>query len=416
MTHDPPARDQPARAWLVVAAVVLVAANLRTLMASLPPLAETIREDLGLSGAWMGVLTTLPVLCMGLLAPVANQLARRAGSTRAVGTGILLVLVGLVVRGAGTGQVWSLYAGTLVAGAGIALAGTLLPGVVKAVFPARRSGLGTGLTMLAMMGTAALAAAAAVPLAALLGGWSASLLAWAPLAGLALVVWVVARRAMARRAMARRSPAELVAGDVAHHLPWRSATAWLLATYLTFQSWQFYSSLAWLAPTYESHGWSPGGAGVLMAVFTGTQLVSGLVAPTLLDHVSDPRVLIIAASAVGGIGEVGVWLAPDAAPWLWAVLLGAGQGGCFSLGLGLLVRLATTPRDSARLTAMAFLVSYSLASLGPATMGLVVDVTGSYAPLWAGLALVSLPQLVVATRLRPGLARVGEERAVPAVA
>src|SRR5688572_17363478 len=139
-----------ARRWPVVAAIVLVAANLRTLMASLPPLAETIRADLGLSSAWMGVLTTLPVLCMGLLAPGANQVGRRVGSSVAVGAGVVLVLAGLVVRGAGGGAVWSLYAGTFLAGAGIALAGTLLPGLVKAVFPARRAGLGTGLTMVAM--------------------------------------------------------------------------------------------------------------------------------------------------------------------------------------------------------------------------------------------------------------------------
>ena len=87
-----------------------------------------------------------------------------------------------MLRGVGGGREWSLYAGTVVAGTGIALAGTLLPGMVKTVFPARRSGLGTGLTMLAMMGAAGIAAALAVPLATALGGWSASLLAWAPLA------------------------------------------------------------------------------------------------------------------------------------------------------------------------------------------------------------------------------------------
>ena len=187
--------------WAVVAALVLVAANLRTLMASLPPLAETIRADLDLSSAWMGVLTTLPVLCMGLLAPVANQVARRVGTAPAVGGGITLVLAGLVLRGVGGGQVWSLYAGTVVAGAGIALAGTLLPGVVKTVFPARRSGLGTGLTMVAMMGLAGVASAAAVPLADALGGWSASLLAWAPLAALAVLTWVPMARAVRRHAV-----------------------------------------------------------------------------------------------------------------------------------------------------------------------------------------------------------------------
>jgi len=296
----------------------------------------------------------------------------------------------------------------VLAGAGIALAGTLLPGVVKAVFPARRSGLGTGLTMVAMMGLAGVASATAVPLADALGGWPASLLAWAPLAALALLAWVPVARAVRRRAVPDDEPA-----DVSHALPWGSVTAWLLAIYLACQSWQFYSSLAWLAPTYESVGWTARDAGLLMAVFTGAQLVSGLVAPALLDHVGDPRVLLVAATVLGGSGELGVWLAPEALPWGWALLLGAGQGACFALGLGLLVRYAATSRDSARLTAMAFFVSYTIASFGPATMGAVEDVTGSFAALWALLALVAVPQLGFALRLRPGLVRVGAADPAP---
>ncbi|MGG5257312.1 CynX/NimT family MFS transporter [Phycicoccus avicenniae] len=401
---SPDTRDTPTMPrWVIVTALVLVASNLRTLMASLPPLAETIRADLGLSNAWLGVLTTLPVLCMGLLAPVANQVARRTGPASAVGAGIGLVLVGVVVRGSGGGQVWSLYAGTLVAGAGIALAGTLLPGIVKTVFPAHRSGLGTGLTMMSMMGGAALASALAVPLAGALGGWSGSLLAWAPLAAVAGLVWIPVARYARRRAANQPAPE-----DVSHALPWRSITAWMLATYLTFQSWQFYSSLAWLAPTYEASGWSARDAGLLMSVFTGAQLVSGLLAPVLLDRRTDARVLLFGATLLGGLGEAGVWLAPDLAPWGWAVLVGAGQGACFALGLGLLVRYAATARDSARLTAMGFLVSYTIASAGPATMGAVRDATDGYAWLWALLALLAVPQLLAASRLRPDAARVGE--------
>lgn len=389
--------------WAVIAGLVLVAANLRTLMASLPPLAETIRADLGLSSTALGVLTTLPVLCMGLLAPVANQVARRVGTMTAVGYGAGFVLAGIAVRGVGGGQVWALYAGTFLAGVGIALAGTLLPGVVKTIFPAHRSGLGTGLTMGAMMGTAGVASAAAVPLARVLGGWSESLLAWAPLAALAVVVWVAVVRVERGAAVA-----EPATPDVSHALPWRSVTAWTLAAYLSFQSWQFYSSLAWLAPTYESHGWTPGDAGLLMSVFTASQLVSGLAAPALLDRVRDPRVLLVGASVLGGLGEAGVWLAPDAAPWGWALMIGGGQGACFALGLGLLVRYAVTSRDSARLTAMAFFVSYTVASAGPATMGAVRDATASYTGLWTVLALVAVPQVLASSRLRPDAARVGE--------
>ncbi|MBM6403768.1 MFS transporter [Phycicoccus sp. CSK15P-2] len=373
-------------------------------MASLPPLAESIRTDLGLSGTWMGVLTTLPVLCMGLLAPVANQVGRRVGARATVGAGVALVLVGVVLRGLGGGAAPPLYAGTFVAGAGIALAGTLLPGVVKTVFPPQRSGLGTGLVMFTMMSMAALASAAAVPLASRLGGWSGSLLAWAPLAAVALLAWVPASRAL------RRPQAPAPTAVSGHRLPWRSRTAWLIALFLVCQSWQFYSSLAWIAPTYESRGWTPTDAGLLMSVFTGTQFVSGLAAPALLDRVRDGRVLVVGATALGGVGVLGTWLAPDAAPWVWAVLLGTGQGACFALALGLVVRFSVTPQDSARLTAMGFLLGYTLASLGPATMGAVHDVTGSYGALWGVLALVTLPQLALGSRVHPGLERVGEER------
>jgi CP family cyanate transporter-like MFS transporter len=389
-------------AWALVLAVVLVAANLRTLMASLPPLAETVRADLGLSSLAMGVLTTLPVLSMGLLAPVAVQVARRVGAVAAVGGGVGAVLVGLALRGLGDQGAAALYAGTLVAGAGIALAGTLLPGIVKAVFPPHRAGLGTGLTMSSMMAAAALASAGAVPLADALGGWARSLLAWAPVAALGLVAWLAVRRPLVRRTAA---PAGDDGGT--HALPWRSVTAWLLAAYLTAQSWQFYSSLAWLAPTYESHGWSARDAGLLMALFTGAQLVSGLVAPAVLDRVADARVLLVAAGVLGGSGELGVWLAPDAAPWVWAGLLGAGQGAAFALGLGLLVRYAVTARDSSRLTAMGFLLCYGVAAFGPATSGAVEDVTGGFGAVWMLLALVMVPQIAVSLRLGPGLPRVG---------
>ncbi len=145
-----------------------------------------------------------------------------------------------------------------------------------------------------------------------------------------------------------------------------------------------------------------------MSVFTGAQLVSGLLAPTLLDRVRDPRLLLAGATVLGGLGEGGVWLAPEGAPWVWALMIGAGQGACFALGLGLLVRYAETARDSARLTAMTFLVSYTLASVGPATMGAVRDATGGYPWLWAVLTGVALPQLVALSRLRPDAQRVGE--------
>jgi cyanate permease len=65
-----------------LAAVVLLAINLRTLFASIPPLLAEVRHDFGLSAGVGGLLTTGPVLCLGALGPVAPRLARRVSIER----------------------------------------------------------------------------------------------------------------------------------------------------------------------------------------------------------------------------------------------------------------------------------------------------------------------------------------------
>jgi hypothetical protein len=65
------------RRWLLVAGLVLVALNLRPALTSVSPVLADIRATLGLSATGAGLLTTLPVLCLGLFAPLAGWLARR---------------------------------------------------------------------------------------------------------------------------------------------------------------------------------------------------------------------------------------------------------------------------------------------------------------------------------------------------
>jgi MFS transporter, CP family, cyanate transporter len=161
----------------MVLAVVLLAVNLRTSIASLPPLLGEVEHDLRLSGAAAGLLTALPVLCMALFAPLAHRLAHRFGREATALGAVVLVALGNGARLAG-GHVVALYAGTLIAGLGIAVSGVVLPGLVKELFP-RRVGLMTGAYSVAMMVGAAAAAGAAVPLARLLGSWQASLASWA---------------------------------------------------------------------------------------------------------------------------------------------------------------------------------------------------------------------------------------------
>src|SRR3546814_12726931 len=64
---------------LLGASLMLIAFNLRPIFASLSVLLPEIVEQTGLSSAAAGYLTTLPVLCLGLFAPLAPKFAQRYG-------------------------------------------------------------------------------------------------------------------------------------------------------------------------------------------------------------------------------------------------------------------------------------------------------------------------------------------------
>jgi CP family cyanate transporter-like MFS transporter len=391
-----PTSRQPVRGVALATSIFLVALNLRAALASLPPLIDTVQHDLGLSGAVAGLLTLVPVLCMGVCAPLAQSLARRAGRETTVAIALVLLLAGLLARLAG-GHLSVLLVSAVLVGIGIALCGTVLPGIVKE-FYAHRPGLITGLYLLAMMVGATMASALAVPLATALGSWQRSLAVWAVLAVAGLVAWAPVWRARTRRS----APGRGGATDDHVGLPWRSRTAWLLAGFLALQSFCFYSQLAWIPPAYVARGWSAGSAGLLLAAWSIVQLVSAVAGPVLADRLRDRRPLLAAAVAPAFLGVCGVALAPDAAPVLWVLLMGLGQGGGFALALVKLVDYAPSPGASARLSALVFLVSYSTASLGPLVFGAVHDWTGGFQASFVLLAVVSLVQLTLVPRLRPG--------------
>lgn len=64
-----PARDAVRPGGLLAFGVIVLALNLRPALVAASPLLDTIRTDTGMSATAVGLLTTLPLLCFGLLAP-----------------------------------------------------------------------------------------------------------------------------------------------------------------------------------------------------------------------------------------------------------------------------------------------------------------------------------------------------------
>jgi CP family cyanate transporter-like MFS transporter len=368
---------------LLTAGIVLAGLNLRIAVASVPPVIDELRDDLDLSAAAAGLLTSAPILCFGLLAPVAPLLARRLGAERVLLYALLPLAVGVLIRG--ESSLVALFAGTLLAGAAIAVANVVVPSIVKGRF-AEGEGRLMGLYVAALGAGAALAAGLTVPIEDTLGaGWEAGLAVWAiPAAAATAILGVAVVRDTGRlTARGGAGDARALLGD---------ALAWQVTLFFGLQSIVFYIALTWLPSILREDGFGAGEAGALLALFALGGIPPALVVPVLATGMRDQRAIAVGVAAIEAVAVIGLLAAPSAAA-VWVTLFALGQGAAFSLALTLIVLRAPDSRRTAELSGMAQAIGYSLAAVGPLAVGALHDWSGGWdAPLVA-LLLLTVPLL-----------------------
>jgi len=378
---------------LLTAGVLLFAANMRPVATSVGPLVHQIRGGLHVSGAVTGLLVTIPVLCFGLVAPLAPPLSRRLGIARTLALILVAIVAGLVLRV--LGGVALLFVGTTIAAAGAACGNVLLPVVVRRSF-ADRVGKISALYTTALSGFAALSAGVAVPLANAIGrGWRGGLAIWALPALLALLLWLPQ--------VARYRPAPADQARARMRTVTRSSVTWWLTTFFGLQSISFYSTVAWLPSVFESHGIGSTDAGLLLGICGAMAVPGALIAPRLAARMSDQMSLVGVLAVIAALGWAGLAAAPTAAPLLWAVVIGVGQGALFPVALTMIVLRSGGTHVTASLSTHVQSIGYLLAAGGPFLIGVLHDATGSWSlPVWVLLALMAPQALtgVIAARNR----------------
>lgn len=356
--------------WLTAASLLLLAANLRPLFSSMSVLLPDLTRGLGLNNAQAGYLTTLPVLCMGLFAPLAPRLAWRIGIERTLFLVLICIWLGTALRG--SMGVAGLFTGTALAGAGIALGNVLLPSLVKRDY-ASHAALMTGLYTMSLVGGAALGAAATLPLVHGLGlGWAGGLALWAVPALLALLAW---------------APVAAWAGNpgtssVQRILPvrglYRDGLAWAVTVFMGLQSALAYSVMGWMAPILRDRGLSGTEAGLVTSISIVVQVISCLLVPILAGRFRDQRLLAVLLTLIATLSLIGMTVGPLSLVWPLAFLQGIGQGGMFALAVMLIVLRSRDSHVAAHLSGMSQTSGYLLACLGPLLIGLLHQWTGGF--------------------------------------
>lgn len=364
--HHGPRRS---RRVLLVLGIVLLAANLRPALTSVASLIGQIRADTGLSNGAAGLLTALPLLAFGLLAPSAPRLARRFGMERTLLASLIALAAGILLRS--QGAVAALFFGTAVLGAAIAVGNVLLPALVKREFP-ERVGFMTSVYVTALAISAALAAGVSLPISDVSGvDWQGSLALWALLAFVAVVVWLP-RLGSDRSANGSDRTTGRIGGL------WRSPLAWQVTLFMGLQSLAYYATLAWLPAILREGGMGAAQAGWMLALAQTVGIATMFLAPILAGRRPSQQGVVTASVALSGAGTLGLLVAGGSFTVLWVVLLGLGQGACFSLALAFFALRAPDAEHAAALSGMAQSFGYLLAAIGPFLFGVLRDATHAW--------------------------------------
>ncbi|OHX18878.1 CynX/NimT family MFS transporter [Chromobacterium sphagni] len=379
-THPPASRG---RTLLLLLGLVLVGLNLRPALSSLAPVLGMVSQDTGLTPALAGLLTTLPVACLGIFGPLAPHLARRLGSEKTIAVVLVALAAGILLRT--QLGLFGLFAGSALAGAGIGVIGVLLPGIVKRDF-ASRAGLMTGVYTMALCLGAALAAGFTVPVAEYFQhDWRPALALWALPALLAIAVWWPQLKTRHAAAAGHWQVRGLL----------RDPLAWQVTLFMGLQSSLAYIVFGWLPSILIDRGLTAMQGGLMLSLSTMVQVPASLLVPMLAHRCRNqqPPIAITLFAVIAGL--LGMLYAPTDSLLLWAMLLGFGQGGLFSTALSLLAHRSPDQHVAAHLSGMAQGIGYMLASLGPFAVGLIRGHSHAAWPLAVLFCLISAAAFTV---------------------
>jgi MFS transporter, CP family, cyanate transporter len=363
------------KAWAVLAALFLGALALRPQLVGVGPLIPDIDEDLGVSHAVAGLLTTIPVLCMGLFAIPGAWVAARLGTRAAIGACLAGIAAFGLMRAAAPGAPLVL-ALTFPIGVGMGLAGALMPVAVKERF-AHRPAFASGVYTTGINLGSALSSALAVPIAAAWGGWRAALVVFSACTMLCFAAWLFFTPPV-RGERSQGAPPTL---------PWGRRVVWGLAIVFALQSIVYYGLVAWMPDSFQERGWSDAAAGALLGVMSVAALPAGLLVPYLADRGGSRRQWLTLTAGMLLVATIGIATLPSGG-WVWATLAGFGIGATFPLSLTLPLDVAREPAGTGAVVGLMLGAGYTITAVGPLALGAVRDITGSFsASLWVLVAV-----------------------------
>lgn len=379
------------RAITLLIALILISLNLRPALTSIAPVMERIVQDLSLSRASAGLITTIPVLLMGFLAPIAPILARRWSQERVLTAAMALLFAALSIRYFSQYSFSLLLISAFIAGVAIAIAGPLMSGFIKQYF-ARHITLAITIYSVSISVGASLAVALTIPIIKLNNDhWERGLAAWGLLALVAFLMLLI----FMPKSSSNNQPAY-----THQKLPLDSFRAWLLTGFFAAQSGVFYALSTWLVAHFQHAGFDTIKASMLASSFMASGIIGAFALPLLAARVANRNILIAGVTLSSTFLILCIAWQPQWQPILIVSLLGITTSGTFALALALPVMESDSPQSASQLSSMMSSFGYIVGGVTPSLVGIGRDITHSFEWPMTFLSVLSFSMVIIALFLQ----------------
>ncbi|MDC0661008.1 MFS transporter [Marinobacter sp. SS21] len=366
MPAKPSGHGQASRFELIIIASLLwlAGAYLRVPVLVAPALAPYIADDLALSQALTGALTTLPILMLAVGAMPGSLAISRIGPRHTLALAMVVMALGSTARGLAPETVSLLLASTVM-GLGVAMMQPALPALLPRWLEPRHLALGSAIYMNGMLTGEFIGAGITLPVIMPLvdHSWRLTLLAWSlPALAVAALLYLPRRD----RGRPERRPAWLP--------DWRNPLTLKIGLLLGLSGSLFFGFNAYLAALLAQRGELDILADALFC-YNLAQVGASLVMLKMARLWVGRRSVILVMALAALAGTVGAmvfegWLAIASATFM-----------SFSAGVLLILLVALPPllvsaAETGRLSAGNFLVGYTLAFGVPMLGGVLADVSG----------------------------------------
>lgn len=326
-----------------------------------PPLAPFISDELGLSQALTGALTTLPILMLAVGSMPGSLAIARIGPRNTLALAMVIMVIGSAGRGLSPDTV-TLMLTSAVMGFGIAMMQPSLPALLPRWLEPRHMAIGSAIYMNGMLMGEFIGAGITLPVLMPLmdDSWRATLLAWSLPALLVAAALFLPRREMARPVRK------------ASWLPdWKNPLTLRIGLLLGLSGSLFFGLNAYMGSLLKQQGNFDMLADALFW-YNFAQVAASLVMLKMAKRWVGLKTPIIVAATCSIVGTV---FALFLTGW-WAIASATFMS--FTAGILLILLVALPPMlvesgETGRLSAGNFLVGYTLAFSVPMIGGLLAD-------------------------------------------